>query len=106
MHSTGQEVVLHNGLPKEHVALLRAVTVERFPGRHVVDRLVHGLDYGRTERTGDVADAEAYHVGPGMRHLEGVDFLCYVGKEIILCKFQVMFVYQCHIILFIENRKP
>lgn len=87
MYAARQIVVLYNGLSKEQIALLRTIAVKAFLGSHLVNGLVHGLDDGRTQRTGYVAYAEANHVCFLMRHLEGIYLLCDVCKQIILRQF-------------------
>ena len=86
VYAARQEVVFRYGLAQEQVALLRAVAVERVLVRHVVNGLVHGLHHRRAQRLRHVPDAEAYDVGLGVRRLECVDLLCYVGKEVVLCQ--------------------
>jgi len=88
-----QEVVLQDGFAQKIVALLRTVAAEALGGGHLVNSLVHGFDDGGTERLGDVADAEGDDVSLGVHHLEGVDLLGDVGKQIIVLEVQKVNVY-------------
>ena len=93
MDATRQEVVFEDSLAQEVVAPLRAVSPKGGLHGHLVHRLVHGLYHCRTERLGDVADTQADDLRLGVRHLEGVNFLGNVGKQVVVGQFQEVFVY-------------
>ena len=93
MDATWQEVVLDNRLAQEVVASLRTVASEGSLHCHLFHCFVHGLDNGRTERLGHVANAQTDDSLLGVRYLVGVHLLGDVGKEIIAGKLQEMFVY-------------
>ena len=93
MDAAWQEVVLDNRLAQEVVASLRTVASEGGLHCHLFHRFVHGLDNGRTERLGHVANAQTDDSLLGVRYLVGVHLLGDVGKEIIAGKLQEMFVY-------------
>ena len=93
MDATWQEVVLQDSLAQEVVALLRTIATETFGGGHLVDSLVHGLCNGGTQGLSNVADAETDDVGTRVHHLESVDLLGDVGKQIVLLQVQKMNVY-------------
>ena len=84
MNATRQEVVLQDSFAQEVVTLFRTVATESFGGSHLVDSLVHGLGDGRTQRLGDVANAETDDVGTWVHHLKGVDLLGDVSKQVVL----------------------
>ena len=54
---------------------------------------MHRLDNGRTERLSDVANTERDNVGLGMHHLEGIDLLGNVGKQVVVLQVQEVNVY-------------
>ena len=91
--ATWQEVVLQDGLAQEVIALLRAIAVESLGGSHLVDSLMHSLSNGRTQRLGDVADAETDDVGTWVHHLESVDLLGDVGEQVVVLEVQEVDVY-------------
>ena len=93
MDATWQEVVLQDSLAQEVVALLRAVPTKPLGGGHLIDSLVHGLGDGGTQRLGDIANAETDDVGTWVHHLESVDLLGDVGKQIVLLQVQEVNVY-------------
>ena len=78
---------------QEAVALFGAIAVEGVCAGQLVHGAVHRLDAGRRKRTGDVADAQAYQFLVRVGHLEGIDTLGNVGKEITALQFQEVFVY-------------
>ena len=72
---------------------IRAITTEALGGSHLVNSLVHGLGDGRTQRLGNVADAEADDVGTWVHHLKGIDLLGDVGEQVVLLEVQKVDVY-------------
>ena len=60
---------------------------------HLVDRLVHSLYDGRAERLGDIAYTERDDIGLGVHHLEDIDLLGDVGKEVVVLQVEEVDVY-------------
>ena len=84
MDATRQEVVLQYSLTQEIVTLLRSIAVEAAGRSHLVGSLMHSFNYRRAQWLGDVAYAQRDDVGLGVRHLEGVDLLGNVCKQIVV----------------------
>ena len=93
MDATWQEVVLQNRLTQEVIALFRTVATESLCGGHLIDSLVHGLCNGRAQWLCDVADAEADDISTRVHHLESVDLLGDVSKQVVVLEVQEMDVY-------------
>ena len=78
------EVVLYYSFAKEVVATLGAVTVERGFRSHLVHSLVHRLDDSGAERLRYVTYAKTDDTHLRVRHLEDINLLGDVGKQIIV----------------------
>ena len=84
MNAARQEIVFHDGLAQEVIALFRPIAVESLGSSHLIHGAVHGLNDSRTERLRDVADTKRDDVGFGVHHLEGVDLLGNVGEQVVV----------------------
>ena len=93
MDATWQEIILEDGLAQESVALLRTIPMETFCCRHLVSRLVHRLNDGRTKGLSDVTNAEGDDIRLRVHHLEGIHLLGDVGEQVVVLKIQEMYVY-------------
>lgn len=89
-------VTVDDGLAEEVIALFRTVAAEGFGFAHFVDGFMHGVDDGRCQGTGDVADAETDDIRFRMCFGVSFYFLCNRRKEVISGEFQVVFIYVSH----------
>jgi len=87
---------LDNGVDQPVIPLLRAVAGEVGGGAEVVDGVVERLQHGRGQRAGDVADAEADHLGVRVGGGEFPHAAADLGEEVAGFEFQVVIVDLCH----------
>src|SRR6185369_5746618 len=87
---------LDDGVDQPVVALLRAVAGEMLGGAQVVHGVVEGLQHGRRQRAGHVADAQADDLGGRVGLGEGAHAAADLGEQVAGFKFQVVVVDLCH----------
>ena len=93
MNATGTEVVLQDGFAQEVIALLGTVSAEALQGAHLMGSLVHSLYNGGCQGLCHITNAQRYHIGLGVHHLESVYLLGDVSEQIVLLQVQEMYIY-------------
>ena len=92
LDAEGLVALVDDGVDQPVIPLLRAVAGELVGGAEVVDGGVEGLEDGRGEGAGDVADAEADDLGARVGGGEFADAAADLGEEVAGFEFEVVVV--------------
>ena len=99
MDAARQKVVLYDSLTQEVVASLGTVSPEGGFDGHLVNSLVHCLDYGGAQGLGHITNTKTDDALLGMRHFVGIYPFSYLIEEIIVRELKKVLIYKCHIFI-------
>ena len=91
-HATRLVIILGNGVTEKVVPLLGPVAAKRLAATHLVDGPMHGLDHGRRQRLGHVADPQANDLRLRILGRELRDAAADLGKQIACLQLQKVIV--------------